>query len=97
VRRRTPDSDPDTEQAAEVAHGAAWWAERAQHDEPLTLDEFRRYDALTHQRDDVETAIRAVIDAPVAAPAVARSCSVHARAEYERAAMGSPGISRVRK
>lgn len=49
-----------------------------------------RYAALTHQRIDVELAVRAVIDASDAPSAVERSLSVHGRAEYVRASMGRP-------
>lgn len=56
-------------------------------DWPLTLDEFRRYAALTAQRVDVMAALRAVLP-DVIAPSVERSRSEHGRAEYQRAAMG---------
>lgn len=93
MRRRRPESGPDDGAAARWAQEAAWWAERAQVDQPLTLDEYRRYDRLTHQRDDVDTAIHAVLDASLAAPAVLRSASVHARAEYVRLTRGSGRVA----
>ena len=73
MRRRTHEGAPDAGQAAQVTHEAAWWAARAQLDEPLTLDEFRRYDALTHERVDVDLAVRAVADAAMALASVSRS------------------------
>lgn len=83
MRRRRPEDDSDAELVAQMTQEAVWWAERAQVNQPLTLDECPRYAVLTWQRTDGHSAMLAVLDTATA-PAVARSCSELARAEYAR-------------
>ena len=50
MRRRSPEGGPDAGEVAQVALEAAWWAERAAVDKLLSVEEYRRYAALTAQR-----------------------------------------------
>jgi hypothetical protein len=86
VRRRRSEDDHVATAVAHVAQETAWRAERDAVDQPLTLDEFRRYAALSAQRVDVEAAIRAV--GAQVAPAVAHSRSEHGQAVYVRQSRG---------